>query len=82
MAETLPDNSTDTYVAELRQGEVFGELGVLKERTRSVTVVALERTACLMIPDVDFLDALRTSPETLSVWFESWHDDLLRRIVP
>ena len=64
VAETLPDNSTDTYVAELRQGEVFGELGILKERTRSVTVVALERTACLMIPDVDFLDALRASPET------------------
>jgi diguanylate cyclase (GGDEF)-like protein len=64
VAETLPDNSTDTYVAELRQGEVFGELGILKERTRSVTVVALERTACLMIPDVDFLEALRTSPDT------------------
>jgi diguanylate cyclase (GGDEF)-like protein len=64
VAETLPDNSTDTYVAELRQGEVFGELGIIKERTRSVTVVALERTACLMIPDLDFMDALRSSPET------------------
>ena len=64
VAETLPDNSTDTYIAELRQGEVFGELGILKERTRTVTVVALERTACLMIPEEDFLDALRTSPET------------------
>ncbi|HVQ65720.1 MAG TPA: diguanylate cyclase, partial [Terriglobia bacterium] len=65
VAETLPDNSTDTYVAELRQGEVFGELDVLKERTRSVTVVALEKTECLMIPDVDFLEALRSSPETM-----------------
>ena len=65
VAETLPDNSTDTYVAELRQGEVFGELDVLKERTRSVTVVALETTECLMIPDVDFLEALRSSPETM-----------------
>jgi diguanylate cyclase (GGDEF)-like protein len=48
----------------LRQGEVFGELGILKERTREVTVVALERTSCLLIPDVNFLEALHTSPET------------------
>jgi diguanylate cyclase (GGDEF)-like protein len=64
VAETLADTSTDTRVAELRQGEVFGELGILKERTREVTVVALERTSCLLIPDVNFLEALHTSPET------------------
>jgi diguanylate cyclase (GGDEF)-like protein len=63
-AETLADTLTDTCVTELRQGEVFGELGILKERTRTVTVVALERTSCLLIPDVNFLDALHTSPET------------------
>jgi len=64
VAETLADTSTDTSVTELRQGEVFGELGILKERTRTVTVVALERTSCLLIPDVNFLDALHASPET------------------
>jgi diguanylate cyclase (GGDEF)-like protein len=64
MAETLADTSTDTSVTELRQGEVFGELGILKERTRTVTVVALERTSCLLIPDGNFLDALHASPET------------------
>jgi diguanylate cyclase (GGDEF)-like protein len=64
VAETLVDNSTDTCVAELGPGEVFGELSILKERTRSVTVVALERTSCLLIPDVNFIDALHTSPET------------------
>jgi len=64
VAETLADTLTDTSVTELRQGEVFGELGILKERTRTVTVVALERTSCLLIPDVNFLDALHASPET------------------
>lgn len=64
VAETLADNLTDTYVAELRQGEVFGELGILEERTRSVTAVALERTTCLVIPDADFIDTLHSSPET------------------
>jgi len=64
VAETLADTSTDTSVTELRQGEVFGELGILKERTRTITVVALESTSCLLIPDVNFLDALHTSPET------------------
>jgi len=64
VAETLADTSTDTSVTELRQGEVFGELGILKERTRTVTVVALERTSCLLIPDVNFLDALHSSPQT------------------
>jgi diguanylate cyclase (GGDEF)-like protein len=64
VAETLADTSTDTSVTELRQGEVFGELGILNERTRTITVVALERTSCLLIPDVNFLDALHTSPET------------------
>src|SRR5688572_6755631 len=64
VAETLADNSSDTCVAELGPGEVFGELGILKERTRTVTVVALERTSCLLIPDVNFVDALHTSPET------------------
>src|SRR4029453_4109682 len=64
VAETLADTSTDTSVAEFREGEVFGGLGILKERTRTVTVVALERTSCLLIPDVNFLEALHTSPET------------------
>ena len=64
VAETLVDNATDTCVTELGPCEVFGELSILKERTRSVTVVALERTSCLLIPDVNFIDALHTSPET------------------
>ena len=48
VAETLADSLTDTYVAELKQGEIFGELGFLKERTRSVSAVALEPTTCLL----------------------------------
>jgi diguanylate cyclase (GGDEF)-like protein len=63
VAESLPDNTTETYVGELREGEVFGELGPLQDRTRSSAVVTLERTACLVIPESDFLQALHASPE-------------------
>jgi diguanylate cyclase (GGDEF)-like protein len=64
VTESVAENLKDTYVTELKQGEVFGELGFLKERARSVSAVTLEPTACLLIPDADFIDALYSSPET------------------
>jgi diguanylate cyclase (GGDEF)-like protein len=63
VVESLPDNPAEMFLGELGQGEVFGELGVLRERPRSATVIPLERTACLVVPENDFMDALHTSPE-------------------
>jgi diguanylate cyclase (GGDEF)-like protein len=64
VAESLPDSPVETFVTEKTQGEVFGELSVLPERTRSMTAIALERTTCLIIPEADFLDVLHSRPET------------------
>ena len=63
VTESLPDNATAMNLLELRQGGIFGELGILQERSRSATVVALERTVCLVIPEGDFRDALNGSPD-------------------
>src|SRR6185503_19752867 len=63
VVEALPDNPAEMFLGELGQGEVFGELGILRERPRSATVIPLERTVCLVVPENDFMDALHTSPE-------------------
>jgi diguanylate cyclase (GGDEF)-like protein len=63
VVEALPDNPAEMFLGELGQGEVFGELGILRERPRSATVIPLEKTVCLVVPENDFMDALHTSPE-------------------
>jgi diguanylate cyclase (GGDEF)-like protein len=62
IAESLPDRSSEMDVAELHSGDVFGELGVLQEHIRSMTAITLERTTCLVIPEREFMEVLRTSP--------------------
>jgi diguanylate cyclase (GGDEF)-like protein len=63
VVEAIPDNPAEMFLGELGQGEVFGELGILRERPRSATVIPLENTLCLVVPEKDFMDALQTSPE-------------------
>jgi len=63
VVEAIPDNPAEMFLGELGQGEVFGELGILRERPRSATVIPLEKTVCLVVPENDFMDALQTSPE-------------------
>jgi diguanylate cyclase (GGDEF)-like protein len=62
IVETLNDSSVDMFLGELGRGEIFGELGILRTSPRSASIVAMERTACLVIPERDFIDALETSP--------------------
>jgi len=52
----------DRFVGELGQGEIVGEMGLLPDHSRTATVVAVERTRCLMIPQDDFTQALEQSP--------------------
>lgn len=52
----------DRFVGELGQGEIVGEMGLLLDHSRTATVVAVERTRCLMIPQDDFTQALEQSP--------------------
>jgi diguanylate cyclase (GGDEF)-like protein len=51
------------FLEELGPGEIFGELGALRERPRAANVVTVERTRCLAIPSQDFLGTLQLSKE-------------------
>ena len=61
--ESVPDTSIEMFLGELGPGQIFGELGVLRDRPRSATVVTLERTHGLAIPSEDFLNLLGESKE-------------------
>ena len=52
-----------TVVAELGQGEMFGESGLIEERPRSATAVALGPTTLACYSRETFLQALREDPE-------------------
>ena len=53
----------DRFIGELGQGEIIGEMGLLLDHSRTATVMAVERTRCLMIPQDDFTRALEQSPQ-------------------
>lgn len=50
------------FVAELGQGELFGEMGTLLGEARTTTVIAMEKTRCLVFPPQPFLSTLQESP--------------------
>jgi diguanylate cyclase (GGDEF)-like protein len=61
--EVAPDSPVELIIGELGEGEILGELSVLRNQPRSATVVAVERTHCLVIPHVEFLRVLQISAE-------------------
>src|SRR5262245_3353738 len=61
--EPVSDSSVEMFLGELGPGQIFGELGVLRERPRSASVVALDRTQCLGMPASDFIHWLGESRE-------------------
>jgi diguanylate cyclase (GGDEF)-like protein len=61
--ESVPDTPVEMFLEELGPGEIFGELGALRERPRAANVITVERTRCLAIPSQDFLGALQNSKE-------------------
>jgi diguanylate cyclase (GGDEF)-like protein len=61
--ESVPDSPVEMFLGELGAGEIFGELGVLRERPRSASIVTLERTRCLAVPAQEFLQMLQESKE-------------------
>jgi CRP-like cAMP-binding protein len=50
-------------VAELGPGGCFGEMGLIEDRPRSATVVALEPTECALLAKWDFQNELREDPD-------------------
>ena len=61
--EVASDSPVELIVGELGVGEILGELSVLRNQPRSATVVAVERTHCLVIPQTEFLKVLQSSAE-------------------
>jgi diguanylate cyclase (GGDEF)-like protein len=53
----------EVVLSELGPGQVFGEMGVLVERARSATVVAVEATRCVALPAFDLVRVLQDAPE-------------------
>ena len=59
--ETTPSSPAEVILSEFGEGEILGELAVIRNRPRSATVVATERTHCLVLNQNDFLRVLQTS---------------------
>jgi diguanylate cyclase (GGDEF)-like protein len=60
--ESIPEGPADMFLGELGVGEIFGEIGFLRDTPRSATVATLERTRCLVFPQHEFLASLEASP--------------------
>ena len=61
VVEATIDGQAEMLLGEIGKAEVFGELGILRDQPRSATVVAVERTHCLVLRQADFLVALGES---------------------
>src|SRR5262249_5576765 len=53
----------EILLGELGRAEIFGELGILRDQPRSATVIAVDRTHCLVLRQSDFMAVLDDSPE-------------------
>jgi diguanylate cyclase (GGDEF)-like protein len=63
VVETTSDGQTELLLGELGRAEIFGELGILRDQPRSATVIAVDRTHCLVLRQRDFVAVLQESPE-------------------
>jgi len=63
VVEATADGQAEMLLGELGKAEIFGELGILRDQPRSATVIAVDRTQCLVIRQRDFMAVLEESPE-------------------
>jgi diguanylate cyclase (GGDEF)-like protein len=61
IVEATTDGQAEMLLGEIGKSEVFGELGILRDQPRSATVIAVERTHCLVLRHADFVAALNDS---------------------
>jgi diguanylate cyclase (GGDEF)-like protein len=62
ITETSRETQAELQLSELGPGQVFGELGALRNQPRVANVVAVEKTRCLVVPPASFLQALERVP--------------------
>ena len=63
VVESTADGQAEMLLGEIGKSEVFGELGILREQPRSATVIAIERTHCLVLRQSEFTSVLGESVE-------------------
>jgi len=63
VVEATADGQAEMLLGEIGKSEVFGELGILRAQSRSATVIAVERTHCLVLRHSDFTGVLDESVE-------------------
>ena len=63
VVEATADGQAEMLLGELGKAEVFGEVGILRDQPRSATIIAVERTHCLVLRRREFLKVLGESPE-------------------
>jgi CRP/FNR family transcriptional regulator len=63
VTRTPEDGGPSTSLATLGPGDVFGEMAVLDDETRSSTITALETTRCALLPRWELLQELRRQPD-------------------
>ena len=59
VVEATTDGQAEMLLGEIGKAEVFGELGILRDQPRSATVIAVERTHCLVLRHHDFISIAR-----------------------
>lgn len=63
VVETTADGQAEMLLGELGRADIFGEMGILREQPRSATVIAVDRTHCLVLRQRDFIAVLQESAE-------------------
>jgi diguanylate cyclase (GGDEF)-like protein len=63
VVEATADGQAEMLLGEIGKAEVFGEVGALRDQPRSATIIAVERTHCLVLRRRDFLKVLGESPD-------------------
>ena len=61
VVEAVPEGPESMFLTEMGAGDLFGEIGFLRNAPRSATVVTLERTRCLVLAQKEFLETLEGS---------------------
>jgi diguanylate cyclase (GGDEF)-like protein len=61
VVEATADGQVEMLLGEIGKAEVFGEMGILTDQPRSATVIAVERTHCLVVRRAGFVAVLNES---------------------
>jgi type II secretory ATPase GspE/PulE/Tfp pilus assembly ATPase PilB-like protein len=71
-----PESGIDFLLAELGEGEMFGEMALLTRKPRTASVVALEATTCGIIEQSDFDQLLAEHPAAVRAMMAALADRL------